>query len=456
MSGPAATVPLADVRAERAVLGALLANPNRMADIDSILSRTDFTDDRHRTIYLALAEMLSDGAEVDEVSLFSWLSAAGKLDAAGGALYIGSLRDELPDVPNLPHYAGIVADLSLRRRLERIGKDLTVASTSTMPAGDALETVTRSIAEVQGRREESNSATIGDAAREELGRMRAEVEQRHSSATWVATGLDRLDASLGGLRPGQLVIVGARTSVGKTALGLQVALHAGLVQNKRVLFLSLEMSTEEIARRAIAQTSRVSYGRLQHVNLDDPRWPETHGNWQAVERAVADLQQAGVTIVDSGTVTPSSLRSRCRLQQMRGGLDLVVVDYLQLMSSGERHDSRASEVGAISRGVKWLARDLRVPVLALCQLNREPEKRDTGAGGPVGQGKGRGEPRLSDLRESGSIENDAHAVLLLHRRVEGTWEEVSTAVAILAKNRTGATGRWPLSYDPPTCRFEEV
>ena len=445
---------LADTRAERAVLGALLYEPERIAELDGLVSSRDFTDDRHRVLLAAISDMLADGVALDEVSLYTWLGAHGRLDAAGGAIYVGSLRDELPDPSNIAFYAQSVANLALRRGLRDLGGKVRALGESTLPSADLLEMVTREVTNLQGRRVDVSSMTIGDAAREELSRMRSEVESRRSAA-WITTGLANLDATLGGLRPGQLVIVGARTSVGKTALGLQVALHAGMVLDKRVLFVSLEMSTEELARRAIAQTSRVAFGRLQHVNLEDPRWPETRGNWQAVEQAVADLQKAGVTIVDAGTSTPASLRSRCRLHQLRGGLDLVVVDYLQLMASGERHDSRASEVGAISRAVKWIARDLHVPILAMCQLNREPEKRDDRAS-LAGSARTKGEPKLSDLRESGSLENDAHAVILLHRRVEGSWAEIATAVAILAKNRTGPTGRWELSYDPPACRFEEV
>ena len=440
-----------DLRSERAVLGALLHSPRSLADIDSIIRAEHFTDPQNAVLYIAIVDMLADGIDPDEVSLIRWLGDHGLLASAGGAGYVSQLRDDLPDTGNIAHYAKLVAATAERKALHRFGQTVQALAASSATSTEAIELAEREFLRLRSNgQDDRGEVTIGEAAQTELGRLRA--ENSGSAVNWPRLGFEPLDDLLGGLRPGQLVVIGARTSVGKTAMGLQVALHTALVQSKRVLFVSLEMSREQLARRAMAMTARVSLGRLTHANLDDYRWQETGGYWPAVERSVLDLQQAGITIVDLGHATPGALRARCKAAQFRGPLDLVVVDYLQLMRSGEKHSGRVEEVGAISRSLKLAARELGVPILALCQLNRDAAKRDDGKA--AYEAKTISEPRLSDLRESGSIENDADAVILLHRQIEGEHIRITSALAILAKNRTGPTGRVTMAYDLTTCRFE--
>jgi len=441
--------------AERSVLGSLLHQPNRLADLDGLLEVADFADDRHRVLFSAIVEMLAAAVEPTEVSLFVWLQDSGTLNAAGGATYLGTLRDELPDASNIMHYAKIVRDRATVRKIQTVAKTTLGACEKAGGPEPILESLAASVADLQAHRSGASVISIGKAAAEELDRIRAD-SKREKRDTGVETGFQQIDATVGGLRPGQLVVIGARTSVGKTAFALQAALWCAQAQGKGVLFVSLEMSKEELSRRALAQVARISLGRITHGHLSDPRWPETEGYWQLADAAGKELSSCPLTIVESGAYNPTTLRSRCRAEQMRNQVDLVVVDYLQLMRSGERHQNRTEEVSAISRSLKLMAKDLRVPVLACCQLNREAARRDDGK--PMQEAaKSRGEPRKEDLRESGSIENDADIIILLHRIVESpNMDELTYAHAILAKHRNGPTGRWRLKFDPPTCRFSEV
>lgn len=439
--------------AERAILGAVLAAPEALSEAQGVIGSSDFYNQQHGMIFAAMARVAASGREPDLILTEQELRQAGEIERVGGVSYVAALAGELPDTENVRHYATLVRNARRRRTLQTLGLDL-VRQTSDPGdhTDDILDDAGRRVAELSGDSGDDGSVELSEAISKELERTRAEVSGEPEPR--IETGIPGLDTLLRGMRPGQLIVLAARTAVGKTALALQVALHGAITRRRSVVFVSLEMSRQELAQRALAQTAGLAFWRVRDGKLDGGRWAGEGGDWPTVEAARDRLNGAALQIIDRGCLTPDAIRARCRGRQLHRGLDLVVVDYLQLLRSGERHGGRTEEVGAISRGLKLLARDLGVPVLALSQLNREPEKRDDGRT-PLDGGRAKGEPRLSDLRESGSIENDADAVILLHRRVEGADHEIRNATAILAKNRQGPTGRVPLLFEPRCFQFSE-
>ena len=438
--------------AERAVLGAILQSDGALGEVVGILAPAEFGDDRHAAIFRAMLELAEAGRPRELTLLVDQLEATGNLDRAGGIAYVASLGDELPDPAAAEHYAELVAQASRRRSLRRIGLELQgAAADPEARVGDVIEDAGEALAKLAAGRGDRGAAEAFDAAGAALEAIRRECDG--GAGAGITTGLATIDADLGPMRPGQLIVPAARTGVGKTALVLQWAHHAAVVLRESVVVFSLEMSRRELAMRLLAQEAGVALWRLQRGKLVNPRWDDVGGDWPAVEAAREVLRGSRLLLVDSGCQTVAAIRARCRARQIQCGLDLVFVDYLQLLGSGERHGNRTEEVSAISRALKLMAGELGVPVVAVSQLNREPERRSDGSA-VTGLERTRGEPRLSDLRESGSIENDADAVILLHRRLEGLPHEVRAAVAILAKNRHGPTGRYPLIFDPERVCFE--
>lgn len=441
-----------DQGAERAVLGALLYSPEAWGVVAPILRPSDFFSDAHRVIYAALGDMLDNGMHPDVVTLPAVLRDTKQLDAAGGVSYVSGLADDLPDVGNIGHYAGIVRAASVRRSLIRIGMEAIGLAQQEETADGALDAVSDRLAELQGRRSDGGLVALGAAVHDELLLMRSEAEG--TAPAGILTGITVLDDRLRGLKPGHLIVIGSASGVGKTSLALTIAINVAVEQGKAVLYVSLEMGADELSRRALAIHADISEWALTHGRRQARFDEQDGGDWGHAAWSASQLDRARFHIADSGHVTPGQLRGRCRALQLRGGLDLVIVDYLQLMVTGQRHGNRTEEVSALSRGMKLLARDLGVPVICLSQISREPERRAAQASKqqPT-EGRQPGEPRLSDLRESGSIGSDANTVLLLHRKTEGTDDEICHAVCIIAKQRSGPTGRVNLRFKPSTCRF---
>jgi replicative DNA helicase len=437
------------VASERAVLGAIMARPSTYAEVAQLLRTADFYTPAHAVLYEALRGVIEAGLTPDLVTLAEELKALGGFDVVGGMSVVAMIGSELPDVGNVRWYAERVAEAGRRRRIQDLGLALT-RDAATKPVAQVLDDATRVMGDLLAPWDEGSGLIADLCAAEVLAARERAAGTREERV--IHTGIERLDGLLGGIRPGQLVLVAARPGVGKTSLAMQVSAHAAITQGRRVLFVSLEMSREELAARLLAQRAGISVHRIKAGKLDYGRWSGDGGEWPTLDAAVAAMRGAAFEVVDRGCETVGKLGAQCRARMVRGGVDLVVVDYLQLLESGKRHGNRTEEVGAISRGLKVLASDLRVPILAASQLTREPDRRAESRG-HADSGRVPGEPRLSDLRESGSLENDANAVLLLHRKPEGTPYEKATALAILAKNRSGPTGRLPLRYDERTLTF---
>lgn len=426
----------ATLEAEKAVLGAVLVDPSRLDDATDILTAGDFYRDAHRLIWAAMVRVGTGGGVIDPLTVRAALGL--DLERAGGAVYLFSLTDGVPRSQHVAHYARLVRDYALRRELEALGRDLTAsASTTDEPAAELLERAEAGLLRLRTSQPGTTVVSPTDRASAALSAVEAAKEGRRRG---VLSGLREIDSMTMGFRPGQLVVLGARPSQGKTALALHLAVAAGATGP--VLFASLEMSAEQISARELALRSGIGHALIDAGGVPDH---------QATQLSVAaqGIYDGNVHILDRPGATLGQIRGAARrlMATAKQGLALVVVDYLQLMRAerGAKAENRALEVAQFSSGLKQLARELEVPVLALSQLSRESEKRLDKR------------PLLADLRESGALEQDADVVLLLHR--PGVYErnpEDRTAEVLIAKQRNGPTGLAALRFDPDTMRFTDA
>lgn len=426
--------------AERAVLGACLVSESALLQaIDAGLRPESFYADPHRVIWARMLDLGVNGGGLDVVTLRSSLDAVGELAQAGGLSYLVQLSEATPDVAHVAHHAELVLEQARKRQLLQLGQELVgLAAAEDQPARAVFDRAADRLLAVHDGRD-ADEMDLAAAAVEEVGRLRAiarhEIEDRR-----VHLGLPLVDQAMGGMEGGELALVAGRPGVGKTAFltgVVQSACEAGL----SVLLWSGEMSRRQMVWRILSRLTGIGLRSIKRGLL-------TPAEWTSIEMAQRTIQRGWALRFVEGDITPSRLRVRCRSRQLRRGLDLVVVDYLQLMRPDGRVENRTQEVGAVSRGLKALALGLGVPVLAGAQLSREIEK-DHGAKGP------RRRPRLSDLRESGSLEQDSDLVMFLERIPDGTPEQRRAATLYLAKARNEEVNDWPLAYDPPTCRFSE-
>lgn len=425
----------AAIEAERAVLGALLVAPDRLDDAVETVGEADFFRASHRLIWEAIRKVAANGSAVDLLTVKSALGPA--IEDVGGPAYLAALTDGVPRSGNVAHYARLVREYAVRRTVEQIGRDLVDAAVGGEETGADL--LARGETALLGlRTTQPGTAVEGPIDRTSalLSTLEAASEGRRRGTT---TGLRELDALTYGFRPGQLIVVGARPAQGKTALALSMAV--GAETHGPVLFCSLEMSTEQINLREISVRSGIS-----HTALDAGRIPDSQ------QRQFSDALQAmhdgQVHVLDRPGATLSQIRGAARRLKSAAKipLALIVVDYLQLMrpERGVRSENRTIEVAQFSGGLKLMAREVEVPVIALSQLSRESERRADKR------------PMLSDLRESGALEQDADAVLLLHR--PGVYDANvpdTRAELIIGKQRNGPTGIVHLAFDPETMRFSD-
>jgi replicative DNA helicase len=440
--------------AERAVLGAVLVDANCFFRVVEIVGADDFFTDAHRVIYSAYAALASAGGDIDLLTTTDRLQRDGALDAAGGLSYLAGLADELPDPSNVEHYARIVRERSVKRQLLRISQQL--MASSARDEGDALEALDAAEAQILSIAEKAMRGglmRVGDLARAEVDHIQR-VSKSAAPFTGVETGFYRFDELTSGLQKQDLIVLAARPGVGKTALALNIAANCAVRRKLNVAVFSLEMSGVALVRRLLASEARINLRRLSRGLLS--RGGERSGargeasDWQRLIEASDILADAPLWIDDTAGLSVLELRGKARRLAMEHGLDLVIVDYLQLMSSGSRAENRTQEVSAISRGLKAVAKQLDVPVIAVSQLSRNPERRGSDS-----------RPQLSDLRESGSIEQDADVVVFINRKNpalhQGEQEEdedLRLAEVIIAKQRNGPTDLFKLLYQDEYTRFE--
>ena len=428
--------------AERAVLGAMLLNPDTVGTAIEILHGDPselFYFPPHQHIYDAILGLYKDGRPVDALVLKERLLASGRLDDVGGLPYIADLTGVVPTSANIEHYARIVMDRSLLRRL------ITSCTGIVAQAFDAPEDVTSLLDEAEGslfriaeQRQVNPVEAIDDLLKESVDRIETQIKS-HSAITGMPTGFDKLDAMTAGFQPSDTVVHAARNSVGKTAFALNVARHLAVDNRKKVLIFSLEMSKSQLVQRLLCMQGRVNSMRLRTGFLAEEEFKK-------IQRSAGALHGAPIYIDDTPGISVMELRAKARRHAARNGCDMIIVDYLQLMSGRGRTESRQVEISEISRAIKGIARELKLPVLALSQLRREAEKDDAGR------------PKLSHLRESGAIEQDADVVMMLYRpKLELPPGSDALQVNLdLAKQRNGPTGEVNLLFQRNYQRFEQL
>jgi replicative DNA helicase len=416
----------------------MLLSAEAMADVVEILDAEDFYRSAHGKIYSAVRALFGHGEPVDVITAVDALRRSGSLEEVGGALYLRDLVDEVPTPAGAPHYAKIVADAALRRRLIAASADIMDLAYVGSDDADAIaDGAEQRIYDVARREDSEDAAAIGDLVDDAMTELES-IQNRESAYTGLPTGFRDLDDLTSGLQPGNLVIIAARPGIGKSSLAMNIARNVA-VQHEPVAMFSLEMSRYEIGMRLLCAEARVPWDRIRNkrVGPDD---------WTRVVSAGETLHDAPLSIVDAGNVNIVDIRAKARrLKTSKQGLSLIIVDYLQLMTSPitRRQDNRQQEVAEISRSLKLLAKELKVPILALSQLNRNPEARADKR------------PQLSDLRESGSLEQDSDVVMFIHRD-DLDPEKKREAELIMAKHRNGPTGSIRLSFEPSLTQFRNA
>ncbi len=437
--------PPQDVTAEQSVLGGMLLSRDAIADVLEVIRPADFYRPSHQLVYDAVLDLYGRGDPVDAVTVADALQKAGTLVRAGGASYLVTLVSSVPTAANAGYYARIVAEKAVLRRLVEAGTRIVqlgyAADRGESGLGDADEAVDRAQAavyEVTERRISEDYQPLEVLLGPTLEELEA-IEGHDGVMSGVPTGFADLDALMNGLHPGQLVVVAARPAIGKSTLGLDLARSASVAHGLTSCIFSLEMSRSEITMRLLSAEARVSLGAMRSGRLTDD-------DWTRLARRMGELSSAPLFIDDSPNLTMMEIRAKARRLKQRHGLRLIVLDYLQLMSSPRKVESRQQEVSEISRQCKLLAKELEVPIVAISQLNRSSEQR---------QDK---KPLLSDLRESGAIEQDADVVILLHR--EDAYERESARAGeadfIVAKHRNGRTDTVTVAFQGHYSRFADM
>ncbi|HWB70041.1 MAG TPA: replicative DNA helicase [Solirubrobacterales bacterium] len=433
---PTALVPPQNIEAEESVLGAMLvAEPSLTRVIDEVkLNAADFYLDKHAVIFSCIHDLYADSKPVDELTVGEALTQRNQIEEAGGKHYISELAAKVPAAGNAKHYGEIVQQNSLLRRL--LGAGQRIQSWVHERDGEPRELSERAeklLFDVAHKEQASDFRLLSEILHDEVDRLE-KLSTGETELTGTPSGFRDIDAITGGFQPGNLIIVAARPAMGKSALVANIAENVAVKRNLPVAFFSLEMSEVELAQRFIACRARISGDKLRKGQVAERDWPK-------VVRACNELEEAPLWFDDSSDLGILDLRAKARRlhaqEQERGGLGLIILDYIQLMRSDEPRANRVEQVGQISRGLKILARELEVPVVAISQLSRAPEQRTPP------------KPQLSDLRESGQIEQDADVVAFLYREDyyrDPDEEPNGLADVIVAKHRNGPIGTKSLVF----------
>ncbi len=435
-------VPPHNLDAERAVLGACLLDREALLAVTDSLRGDDFYEPRYKMAFELMEEMVAKDKAVDSLTFQEELTKRSLSEKFGGYPFITSLIDAVTTTANIDHYVAIVRDKSIHRGLVRVGSEIVrMGYSEDIPFDEALENSEQKVYEIARTGGKNRLRSALDVVTSAFQQIEERLVQG-AGISGVPSGYKDLDAITGGFQPGSLNILAARPSMGKTALALNIAQHAAVSENIPVLIFSLEMSAEQLAQRLLSADARVNIRALQQAGC------VRADQWKDLTEAAGKLSRSPIFIDDSSVLSTQELRSRCRrfFAKHKNQLGLVVVDYLQLMESSKRTDSKVNEVSEISRSLKGVAREFNVPVIALSQLSREVEKRG-----------GDKRPVLSDLRDSGAIEQDADLVAFLYRPAYYEQDQESadpTAELGIAKHRNGPTGRTELIFYREFARFE--
>jgi replicative DNA helicase len=427
--------------AEQAVIGGLLLNPNSWDDISNVIGEEDFYKPAHQRIFSALRDLALRSEPIDPITVSNALAARSELEAVGGQSYLAEMMNAFPVAGNIEQYAKIVSEKSTVRKVILTGTEMVEKAYT-----NDFESVEGLVDEFEGRIFKLNDekATDGPVSAADLVRSGmnklTELSERNSEVTGIASGFKELDRMTAGFQKGEMTIVAARPSMGKTAFSLNIATHVVLREKKSLLYFSIEMNRDQMMMRILGCEGRVGLNELRTGKLSD-------AGWQRIIDKATKIGETNLFIDDASMVTPMSIRSKARKIKARYGLDMIMIDYLQLMKLGQKTDNREREVSEISQSLKALAKDLQVPVIALAQVNRGSE------------GRSDRRPNVSDLRESGSIEQDADLIMSLYR--EDYYDRENPDVkglseVIIGKQRNGPVGTVKLRWESNIGKFSDL
>ncbi len=430
-----------NLEAERCVLGVIILDNALLSQAIEILDKDDFYLDNHKLIFKQMLTLFEHSKAIDFITLTDELRKKGSLEPIGGASFISSLIDGVPRLTNLEYYARIVQEKATLRNLIKQSNEIINSCYDQQEDVDAiLDSAEKAIFEIAEYKIRSGFISINEIAKRSFKKIESAASRREM-VTGVPTGYADFDQLTSGLQRAELIILAARPSMGKTALSLNIAAHAGVAAGKTVGIFSLEMSSDQLLLRILCSEARIDAHKLRTGFLSKEEWGK-------IARTLGHLTQAKMFIDDTPGVSLLEMRAKARRLKAEHGLDLLIVDYLQLMSGGKaRFENRQQEISTISRGLKALAKELNIPVIALSQLSRAPETRT-----------GDHRPQLSDLRESGSIEQDADLVAFIYREEVYKSSEDNKGIAeiIIGKQRNGPIGSIKLAFLREYTRFENL
>ncbi len=433
--------PPQDLPAEQSVLGGMMLSKDAIADVVEVLAPADFYRPAHQAVYDCVLDLYARGEPADPITVSAELEKRGELARVGGAPYLHTLIATVPTAANAGYYAQIVAERAVLRRLVEAGTRIVQLGYAGGEGSEVDEVVDRAqaaIYEVTERRMSEDYIALEELLQPTMDEIDA-IASRGGISLGVPTGFADLDEATNGLHPGQMIIVAARPGIGKSTLGLDFARSASVKNSMTSVIFSLEMSRTEIVMRMLSAEARIRLQDMRGGRMSDD-------DWTRLARRMSEISEAPLFIDDSPNMTMMEIRAKARRLKQRNDLRLIIVDYMQLMTSGKRVESRQQEVSEFSRQLKLLAKELEVPVVAISQLNRGPEQRTDKR------------PMLADLRESGSLEQDADVVLLINR--PDAWERddprAGEADLILAKHRAGPTSTITVAHQLHYSRFADL
>lgn len=439
-TGSGVRVPPQNLEAEQSILGGLMLNQDAFDLVADRIDTEDFYSPAHQKIYVAIKELHSKGKPVDLVTVTDQLQTKNEFEATGGYVYLAQLLEKTISSANITTYAQIVKEKALLRKLITTSTQIIdKAYTGDQDVQTIVDMAEGEILKVSETKLTEGLVDSMQIVKDSIKKIE-ELYQRKEEITGIPTGFTVMDKMTSGFHPGQLVVIAARPSMGKTAFSINLASHAVLRAKKSVAYFSLEMSKEDVMIRLLASEAKVHMGSLRNGRLQDADWPR-------LIAAAGALSEAKLYIDDTGGISPHEVRARARRLKSKGELDMIIIDYLQFMQLKQTRESRAVEVSEISRQLKNMAKELQIPVIALAQLNRGVE------------GRTDRRPMLSDLRESGSIEQDADIIMMLFRDDyydKEDPEKKGKATVIIGKQRNGETGDVHLHFDGAHQRFRDA
>ena len=431
-----------NIEAECGVLGSIIIDPEAIVQVADFLFPDDFYRDAHRTIYEVILQLYEQREAADFITICDELERRNKLEDVGGASYITSLINQVPTSGNVEFYGHIVERNSILRRLIHAAGQIAAIAYEENDADVALDKAEQLIFNISQRHARSDFSLLRDLLSEYMNKL-DQLHERRGTIVGVPTGFTDLDRLTGGLQKSDLIILAARPAVGKTSLALSLAHNTAIKHQRSVAIFSLEMSKEQLVQRLLSMDAGVDQQRLRTGWIEDDEW-------ERITYSMGTLSEANIWIDDTAGISSIEMRSKARRLQAEHGIDLIIVDYLQLMQSvsggGKRNENRVQEISEISRNLKGLARELNMPVLALAQLSRAVESRQSKV------------PQLSDLRESGSIEQDSDIVMFIYRDdvYNPESERKNIADIIVAKHRNGPVGEISLYFQASQTRFRDL